>query len=230
MANADLIIIEGSNMAECHPVGFQWVTEAKARGAKIYAEVTGYGATSDGYDMVAPSGEGGERSMRLALATLPEGRRIDYVNAHGTSTPAGDLAETMAVKQALGDHARSVMVSSTKSMTGHLLGGAGALETIFTVLALRDRVGVVTQEAHMFHDTVRANLLLADPDATEAQLWQALATAQAANLVASLPDGLDTVVGARGHRFSGGEKQRVAIARTSAACAATPATEPSDSE
>ncbi|NHX27377.1 beta-ketoacyl-ACP synthase I, partial [Escherichia coli] len=76
---------------------------AKARGAKIYAEVTGYGATSDGHDMVAPSGEGGERSMRLAVATLPEGRKIDYINAHGTSTPAGDVTEVKAVRRVFGE-------------------------------------------------------------------------------------------------------------------------------
>ena len=106
---------------------------AKARGAKIYAEVTGYGATSDGHDMVAPSGEGAVRSMKMALSTIGD-RKVDYINAHGTSTPAGDVVEVKAVREALGeDHAP---ISSTKSMTGHLLGGAGATEAIYSVLML----------------------------------------------------------------------------------------------
>ncbi|WP_339109229.1 beta-ketoacyl-ACP synthase I [Thioclava sp. GXIMD4216] len=108
---------------------------AKARGAKIYAEVTGYGATSDGYDMVAPSGEGGERAMRLATATLPEGRKVTYINAHGTSTPVGDVREVEAVRRVLGeDHAP---ISSTKSMTGHALGAAGVNEAIYSLLMLQ---------------------------------------------------------------------------------------------
>ena len=94
---------------------------AKARGAKIYAEVTGYGATSDGYDMVAPSGEGGERSMRLAIDTLPEGRKVSYINAHGTSTPVGDIGEIRAIRRIFGEGA-TPPVSSTKSMTGHSQG------------------------------------------------------------------------------------------------------------
>ncbi len=106
---------------------------AKARGAKIYAEVTGYGATSDGHDMVAPSGEGGTRSMRLALSTIGE-RKVDYINAHGTSTPAGDVVEVKAVREALGeDHAP---ISSTKSMTGHALGAAGVNEAIYSLLMM----------------------------------------------------------------------------------------------
>jgi 3-oxoacyl-[acyl-carrier-protein] synthase-1 len=110
---------------------------AKARGAKIYAEVTGYGATSDGHDMVAPSGEGGARSMKLALSTLPAGRRIDYINAHGTSTPAGDVTEVKAVRSVFGeDHP---VISSTKSMTGHSLGGAGVHETIYSLLMMQGR-------------------------------------------------------------------------------------------
>lgn len=107
---------------------------AKARGAKIYAEVTGYAATSDGHDMVAPSGEGGERAMRAALATLPEGRRVGYINAHGTSTPVGDVGEVEAVRRVFGDQAPPI--SSTKSMTGHAQGAAGALEAIFSLLML----------------------------------------------------------------------------------------------
>ncbi|MEM1234732.1 MAG: beta-ketoacyl-ACP synthase I, partial [Pseudomonadota bacterium] len=107
---------------------------AKARGAKIYAEVTGYGATSDGHDMVAPSGEGGERSMKLALATLPDGRKVDYINAHGTSTPVGDVTEMMAVRRVFGDD--HPVVTSTKSQTGHALGGAGVHEAIYSLIMM----------------------------------------------------------------------------------------------
>ncbi|KZX95908.1 MULTISPECIES: beta-ketoacyl-ACP synthase I [unclassified Sulfitobacter] len=108
---------------------------ALARGAKIYAEVTGYAATSDGHDMVAPSGEGGERAMRLALETLPEGRKVGYINAHGTSTPVGDVGEIEAVRRVFGKGS-TPPVSSTKSMTGHAQGAAGALEAIFSLLML----------------------------------------------------------------------------------------------
>ena len=108
---------------------------ARARGAKIYAEVTGYGATSDGHDMVAPSGEGGERSMRLAVATLPEGRRVDYINAHGTSTPAGDVTEVEAVRRVFGADAVPP-ISSTKSLTGHSLGATGVHEAIYSLIML----------------------------------------------------------------------------------------------
>ena len=108
---------------------------AKARGAKIYAEVTGYAATSDGHDMVAPSGEGGERAMRLALQSLPEGRHVGYINAHGTSTPVGDVGEVEAVRRVFGKGS-TPPISSTKSMTGHAQGAAGALEAIFSLLML----------------------------------------------------------------------------------------------
>ena len=108
---------------------------ALARGAKIYAEVTGYGATSDGADMVAPSGEGGERAMRLALSTLPEGRKVSYINAHGTSTPVGDVGEIEAVRRVFGQ-GTTPPVSSTKSMTGHSQGATGAQEAIYCLLAL----------------------------------------------------------------------------------------------
>ena len=109
---------------------------ARARGAKIYAELTGYGATSDGHDMVAPSGEGGERSMRLALATLPQGRRIDYINAHGTSTPAGDVTEVEAVRRVFGADAVPP-IASTKSLTGHSLGATGVHEAIYSLLMMQ---------------------------------------------------------------------------------------------
>ncbi len=108
---------------------------ARARGAKIYAEVTGYGATSDGYDMVAPSGEGGERSMRLALATLPEGRKIDYINSHGTSTSVGDVTEIEAVRRIFGKRS-TPPVASTKSLTGHSLGATGVHEAIYSLIML----------------------------------------------------------------------------------------------
>jgi len=108
---------------------------AIARGAKIYAEVTGFAATSDGHDMVAPSGEGGERAMRLALQTLPEGRRVSYINAHGTSTPVGDVGEVQAVRRVFGE-GTTPPISSTKSMTGHAQGAAGALEAVFCLLML----------------------------------------------------------------------------------------------
>ena len=108
---------------------------AKARGAKIYAEITGYGATSDGHDMVAPSGEGGERAMRMALGTLPQGRAIGYINAHGTSTPVGDVGEVEAVRRVFGEGS-TPPISSTKSMTGHSQGATGAQEAIYCLLAL----------------------------------------------------------------------------------------------
>ncbi len=110
---------------------------AKARGANILAEVTGFGATSDGADMVAPSGEGGERAMRLALETLPEGRTVSYINAHGTSTPVGDVGEIEAVRRVFGD-GQTPPVSSTKSMTGHSQGAAGAQEAIYCLLMMKD--------------------------------------------------------------------------------------------
>jgi 3-oxoacyl-[acyl-carrier-protein] synthase-1 len=108
---------------------------ARARGAKIYAEVTGYAATSDGHDMVAPSGEGGERAMRLALDSLPPDRRVGYINAHGTSTPVGDAGEVEAVRRIFGQGS-TPPISSTKSMTGHSQGATGAQEAIYCLLAL----------------------------------------------------------------------------------------------
>ncbi|MDT3250994.1 beta-ketoacyl-ACP synthase II [Serratia sp. root2] len=115
---------------------------AKKRGAKIYAEVVGFGMSSDAYHMTSPPENGAGAALAMENALLDAGvttSQIGYINAHGTSTPAGDTAETQAVKSVFGSDAQRVMVSSTKSMTGHLLGAAGAIESIFTVLALRDQ-------------------------------------------------------------------------------------------
>jgi 3-oxoacyl-[acyl-carrier-protein] synthase II len=120
---------------------------ARARGARIYSEVVGYGVSADAHHMTAPpeDGDGGFRAMRNALkdASL-ESSSIDYINAHGTSTPLGDLAESIAIKRLLGARAKKVAVNSTKSMTGHLLGAAGAVEAVFSILALRDQVSPPT--------------------------------------------------------------------------------------
>jgi len=120
---------------------------ARRRGANLYCELAGYGVSADAFHMTAPSedGDGAFRCMRNALrdAGLDPGG-IDYVNAHGTSTPLGDIAETIALKRVLGEHAKKVAVNSTKSMTGHLLGAAGGVEAVFTVLALRDQVSPPT--------------------------------------------------------------------------------------
>ncbi|QIL78684.1 beta-ketoacyl-ACP synthase II [Diaphorobacter sp. HDW4A] len=113
---------------------------AKARGAKIYAELAGYGMSADAGHMTAPSMDGPRRAMLNALRNAGvNADQVDYLNAHGTSTPLGDINETNAIKAALGDHAKRTVISSTKSMTGHLLGGAGGIESVFTVLALRDQ-------------------------------------------------------------------------------------------
>ena len=110
---------------------------AKARGARIYAEVAGFGMSADASHMTAPNMDGPRRAMVAALRDAKiNADEIDYLNAHGTSTPLGDMNETNAIKAALGDHAKKIVVNSTKSMTGHLLGGAGGVESVFTVLAL----------------------------------------------------------------------------------------------
>ena len=129
---------------------------AKARDAKIYAEVLGYGMSGDAYHMTLPSkgGEGAARCMKNAMRNAGvNADQIDYINAHGTSTPAGDQAETDAAKLALGDHAYNIVMSSTKSMTGHLLGAAGGIEAIFTALAIQDQIAPPT-----------INIINQDPD------------------------------------------------------------------
>jgi 3-oxoacyl-[acyl-carrier-protein] synthase II len=125
---------------------------AKARGAKIYAELGGYGMSADAGHMTAPSMDGPRRAMLNAMRNAGvHADQIDYLNAHGTSTPLGDINETHAIKAALGDHAYKTVVSSTKSMTGHLLGGAGGIESVFTVLAL-------------YHQKVPPTINLLNPD------------------------------------------------------------------
>ena len=114
---------------------------AVKRGAKIYAEVVGFGATSDAYHITSPTVDGPARSMKMALknaAINPD--QVGYINAHGTSTPVGDINETNAVKQVFGDHAYNLSVSSTKSMTGHLLGAASAIEAVFSIMAIKDSI------------------------------------------------------------------------------------------
>ena len=130
-ADRDGFVIAGGGAM----VVLETLESAQARGAKIYAEVTGFAATSDGADMVAPSGEGGERAMRGALKTLPEGRTVSYINAHGTSTPVGDVGEVEAVRRVFGKGS-TPPISSTKSMTGHSQGATGAQEAVYCLLML----------------------------------------------------------------------------------------------
>ena len=169
-ANRDGFVIAGGGGI----VVLEELDHAKARGAKIYAEVTGFGATSDGHDMVAPSGEGGERAMRLALGTLPEGRAVSYINAHGTSTPVGDVGEVEAVRRVF-ENKEMPLISSTKSMTGHSQGATGAQEAIYCLLMLKNNfiapsinieeldAGINSGEIacelveDVFHDTVMTN-------------------------------------------------------------------------
>ena len=120
---------------------------ARKRGAKIYAELVGYGMSADAFHMTAPSenGEGAALCMKNALKNSNLNRTdIDYINAHGTSTPAGDIAETVAIKSVFEDDSKKIAISSTKSMIGHLLGAAGGVEAIFSVLSIRDQVAPPT--------------------------------------------------------------------------------------
>jgi beta-ketoacyl-acyl-carrier-protein synthase II len=132
------VIAEGSGI-----VILEELEHALARGAKIYGEIVGYGATGDAYHITtpAPNGEGGQRAMKLALSDAkisPE--EVDYINAHGTSTGYNDLYETIAIKEVFGGHAQKLSVSSTKSMTGHMLGAAGAIEAIFSLFTIKDGI------------------------------------------------------------------------------------------
>lgn len=127
-ANRDGFVISGGGGV----LVMEELEHAKARGAKIYAELVGYGATSDGYDMVAPSGEGAERCMQQALATVPENAKVNYINAHGTSTPVGDVRELEAIKSVFGENMPHI--ASTKSLTGHALGAAGVNEAIYSLI------------------------------------------------------------------------------------------------
>ena len=124
-------------------VMLELLEHAQARGARIYAELVGFGMSEDAFHMTSPveNGAGAAAAMRNALKDAglnPE--QVDYINAHGTSTSAGDVAESLAIEQVFGDHATKLAVSSTKSMTGHLLGAAGGVEAIFSVLAIRDQI------------------------------------------------------------------------------------------
>jgi len=148
---------------------------AKKRGAKIYAEVAGYGMSGDAYHMTSPSegGDGAKRCMQYAMRNAdvnPE--QINYINAHGTSTPAGDKAEVLAVKGAFADHANSIAMSSTKSMTGHLLGAAGGIEAVYTVLAIRDQVAPPT--INIFNQDPECDLDFVPDNAREMKIDVAL--------------------------------------------------------
>ncbi|MGI8560158.1 MAG: beta-ketoacyl-ACP synthase II [Luteimonas sp.] len=148
---------------------------ARARGARIYAELAGFGMSGDAYHMTAPSvsGEGAARCMTNAIRDAGiDPSMVGYINAHGTSTPAGDLAETMAVKAALGEHARKVMVSSTKSMTGHLLGAAGGVEAVFTAMAVH--AGVIPPTINLDNPSEGCDLDYVPHTAREAKVDVAL--------------------------------------------------------
>jgi len=144
---------------------------AKARGARIYAELAGFGMSGDAYHMTAPSenGDGAARCMRAAISDAGiDPARIGYINAHGTSTPAGDLAETMAIKSVLGGHAFNVAVSSTKSMTGHLLGAAGGVEAVFSAMAIH--AGVLPPTINLDNPSERCDLDYVPHTAREAKV------------------------------------------------------------
>ena len=139
---------------------------ARNRGANIIAELTGYGATSDGHDMVAPSGEGAVRCMRQAMATVKA--PIDYINAHGTSTPVGDVAEMGAVKNVFGEHIPAI--SSTKSLSGHSLGAAGVQEAIYSLLMLTHGFISGTANLHSTDAKIPTDIPVVGPDAKTAHL------------------------------------------------------------
>ncbi len=146
---------------------------AKKRGAKIYAEIAGYGLSADAYDMVAIHRDGAARSMQNALKSAGiEPEKIDYINAHGTSTPIGDPEETKAIKQVLGEHAYKVAISSTKSMIGHLLGAAGAVESIACVKAITD--GVIPPTRNLFEPDPECDLDYVPHTAREAKVDYAM--------------------------------------------------------
>jgi 3-oxoacyl-[acyl-carrier-protein] synthase II len=150
---------------------------AKKRGAKIYGEVAGYGLSGDAYHLTAPApgGEGAARCLKMALASggvNPE--QVTYINAHGTSTPFNDLYETMAIKSIFGDHAKKLMVSSTKSMTGHLLGAAGGVEAVFTMMAMKN--GVVPPTINYTTPDPECDLDYVPNTARDAKLVYAMST------------------------------------------------------
>lgn len=140
-ANRDGFVIAGG----AGVVILEELSHAKTRGAKIYGEIVGYGATSDGYDMVAPSGEGAVRCMKQALATY--GGKVDYINPHGTSTPVGDAKEIEAIREVFGGADKSPLISATKSLTGHSLGATGVQEAIYSLLMLNN--DFVCESAHI---------------------------------------------------------------------------------
>jgi len=140
-ANRDGFVIAGG----AGVVVLEEYEHAKARGAKVYAEIAGYGATSDGYDMVAPSGEGAVRCMRMALQGV--GPKVDYINPHGTSTPVGDIKEIEAIREVFGGADKSPPISATKSLTGHSLGATGVQEAIYSLLMMNN--GFICESAHI---------------------------------------------------------------------------------
>jgi len=148
---------------------------AKKRGANIYAELSGYGMSSDAYHMTLPSegGEGAARCMKNAINNAGiNSNEVDYINAHGTSTPSGDIAETDAAKLALGSHSKKMVISSTKSMTGHLLGAAGGVEAIFTTLSIKDQVAPPT--INIFNQDPQCDLDYAANEAKEISINNAI--------------------------------------------------------
>jgi len=147
--------------------------QARKRGATIYAELVGYGLSADAYDMVSINFEGAARSMENALKGAGIGaERIDYINAHGTSTPMGDREETRAIKRALGDHAYKVPISSTKSMIGHLLGAAGAVESIACIKTITD--GVIPPTRNLFEPDPECDLDYVPHTARQANIEYAM--------------------------------------------------------